>query len=121
MHTYTYEELQELIPAIYDLAEFAKEYCYYKYMKKYINTERSKLELNKEYYKMTQTHTQQTLENDIQIANLNAALQKKEKQRYKLLVDSSEQNLEITAQDLKIKYLEDQIKQAEAKLLQIKK
>lgn len=89
--------------------------------KKYINTERSKLELNKEYYKMTQTHTQQTLENDIQIANLNAALQKKENQRYKLLVDSREKDLEITAQDLKIKYLEDQIKQAEEKLSQMKK
>ena len=57
----------------------------------------------------------------MKIANLNAALQKKENQRYKLLVDSREKDLEITAQDLKIKYLEDQIKQAEEKLSQMKK
>ena len=121
MHIYTYEELQELIPAIYDLAEFAKEYCYYKHMEKYMNTERSQLKLKKEYYNMTQTHTQQTLEYDIQLANLNAALQKKENQLYKSLVDSSEKDLEITELDLKIKYLKEQIKQAETKLSLMKK
>ncbi len=113
MHIYTYEELQEIIPTIYDLAEFAKEYCYYKHMERYINTERSKLKPDKEYYKMTQAHIQQTLEYDIQLANINAALKEKENQLCKLFVDSSEKDLEITELDLKIKTLEEQIKQAE--------
>lgn len=82
-------------------------------MEKYINTERSKLKLDKEYYKMTQAHTQQTLEYDIQLANINAALKEKENQLCKLFVDSSEKDLEITELDLKIKTLEEQIKQAE--------